>query len=212
MELLTDPTIALRLSLALVLSLAFGCVRQFLGKPIGFGAFTLVALGACGLSLVAVSLNPENPLPLLSAIVTGIGFLGAGALFRSADRVSGFTSAAMIWIFAVFGLTTGVGEYLAAGFTYAAIWLVFLIDRWLERHWLGSYERKLEVEVALDAGDTLLEQQLGLPPRAEAASMRLDRSSGRLVIGYSIRRHRAQEQALAERLAADPAVLAYRLE
>src|SRR6185503_20781311 len=97
-----------------VLAFAFGLARQKLGKAIGFGTFIFVALGACGLSLVALEFadQQQNPLPLLSAIVTGIGFLGAGALFRTADRVVGFTSAATIWIFACFGMAIGLGEFL----------------------------------------------------------------------------------------------------
>jgi putative Mg2+ transporter-C (MgtC) family protein len=66
--------------------------------------------------------------------VTGIGFLGAGALVRSGppERISGFTSAATIWIVAVFGLTIGVGEYFLAALLYAAIWLVTSIDLFSE--------------------------------------------------------------------------------
>lgn len=119
-----------RLGAAILLSLIFGLVRQRSGKPIGFGTFTFVSVGACALALVAVRLAPDAPLALLGAIVTGIGFLGAGALVRSSapERISGFTSAATIWIVAVFGLTIGVGEYLLAALLYAAIWLVTSID------------------------------------------------------------------------------------
>ena len=89
-------TVLFRFSVAFVASFLFGFVRQRMGKPIGFGTFIFLAQGSCALALTAITLQSDNPLPLLSAIVTGIGFLGAGALFRSGERVVGFTSAATI--------------------------------------------------------------------------------------------------------------------
>ena len=62
------------------LALVFGLARQRRGKPIGFGTFIFVSVGSCSLAVVALQLSPANPLPLLGAVVTGIGFRGAGAL------------------------------------------------------------------------------------------------------------------------------------
>ena len=98
-------------------------------KPIGFGTYIFVATGACGLSLVSILIPTENPLPLLGAIVTGIGFLGAGALIKTADRVVGFTSAASIWIFAIFGLIAGLGHYLLSFVIYGVVWAVMAIEK-----------------------------------------------------------------------------------
>jgi putative Mg2+ transporter-C (MgtC) family protein len=134
-------TVLFRFSVAFVASFLFGFVRQRMGKPIGFGTFIFLAQGSCALALTAITLQSDNPLPLLSAIVTGIGFLGAGALFRSGERVVGFTSAATIWAFAILGLTLGVGEYLIAGMLYATIWSVVLVDLYMQKRWIGSHQR-----------------------------------------------------------------------
>jgi len=104
-----------------------------------------VASGSCGLSLIALHLNPENPLPLLSAIVTGIGFLGAGALIKTSDKIFGFTNAASIWIFAILGLTVGIGAWFTAGLLYLVIWIVIIIDNFFEKWSLGSYQKKLTI-------------------------------------------------------------------
>ena len=74
-------------------SLAFGIQRQKSHKPIGFGTFTLVSVGACALSIIAELLSPENPLSLMGAIMTGIGFLGAGAMIKSNDKTRQITGA-----------------------------------------------------------------------------------------------------------------------
>ena len=134
-------TVLFRFSVAFVASFLFGFVRQRMGKPIGFGTFIFLAQGSCALALTAITLQSDNPLPLLSAIVTGIGFLGAGALFRSGERVVGFTSAATISAFAILGLTLGVGEYLIAGMLYATIWSVVLVDLYMQKRWIGSHQR-----------------------------------------------------------------------
>ena len=138
-------TIITRFAITFVFSIIFGLERQRSHKPIGFGTFIFVAVGSCGLAIVAVLLNPETSLSLLGAIVTGIGFLGAGALIRTTDKVFGFTSAASIWIFAIIGLIIGVGEYLIGGIMYIIVWLVMLVDSFLESMGIGSYRRKLVI-------------------------------------------------------------------
>jgi putative Mg2+ transporter-C (MgtC) family protein len=99
-----------RFIITFVFSVIFGLERQRAHKPVGFGAFTFVAVGSCALSITAINLYPDNPLSLLGAIVTGIGFLGAGALIKTTDKIFGFTSAAAVWLFAIFGLVVGVGN------------------------------------------------------------------------------------------------------
>jgi len=135
--------IILRFILTFLLASLFGLERQRSHKPTGFGTFIFVALGACGLSIVAVIAEPQNPVPLLSAIVTGIGFLGAGALIKTSDKVFGFTTAVSIWIFAIFGLVIGIGQYLVGLLMYAFVWVVILFDKYFEKRGIGSYQKRL---------------------------------------------------------------------
>ena len=136
-------TILERLAFVFLLSTIYGLLRQRLHKPIGFGTYIFVAMGACGLSLISIILPTENPLPLLGAIVTGIGFLGAGALIKTSDKVVGFTSAASIWIFAIFGLLAGLGSYLLSFAMYATVWVTMGIDKYLEVKSIGAYQKKI---------------------------------------------------------------------
>lgn len=132
-----------RLAIVLVLSLGFGFLRQKMHKPIGFGTFTFVSVGAAALALVALLFAPESPLPLLGATVTGIGFLGAGALIRTADKITGFTSAATIWLFAIFGLVVGLGEYQLGMIVYSISILILAIDYFLESRSIGAYQKRV---------------------------------------------------------------------
>ena len=135
--------VALKFIVTFVLSLIFGIERQGSHKPIGFGTFVFVAVGSCALSIAAISLSPENPLPLLGAIVTGIGFLGAGALIRTNDKIFGFTNASSIWLFAIIGVLIGVGEYILGIIIYFLAWMVIIVDIYFEKKGIGTYQRKL---------------------------------------------------------------------
>ncbi|MEK6940067.1 MAG: MgtC/SapB family protein [Nanoarchaeota archaeon] len=137
--------IALRFVVTFILSFLFGIERQYSHKPIGFGTYTFVSIGACSLAVIAVALGFEHSIPLLSAIVTGIGFLGAGAMIKTNEKIFGLTSAASIWTFAIFGLTIGIGEYVIGTMLYVLIWLVVISDRFLEKYGIGSYQKKVTI-------------------------------------------------------------------
>lgn len=154
----------LRLLLGFSLAFLVGLERQLRRKPVGFGTFTFVATGACALAILALDLEGDNPLPLLGGVITGIGFLGAGSLIRSQDRVFGFTTAALIWAMAAMGLAVGAGIYPLGLAFYGMVWLVIVADRVLELHGFGSHARVLHLTLAnpLDLGEV---QEL-LPPRS----------------------------------------------
>ena len=134
--------ILLRLILTFVLSLIFGYERQRSHKPIGFGTFIFVSVGSCGLAITAILLN-ENPLPLLGSVVTGIGFLGAGALIKTNEKTFGFTTAASVWLFAIFGIIIGVGQYTIGITVYLITWVIIYFDKLFEKKGMGYYQKKL---------------------------------------------------------------------
>lgn len=138
-------TILIRFLITFLLSILFGLERQRAHKPIGFGTFIFVSIGSCGLAITALLLNAQNPLPLLAAIITGIGFLGAGALIKTTDKIFGFTTAASIWVFSIIGLVIGVGEYLIGILMYISVFSIIFIDRYLEEKGIGSYQKKISI-------------------------------------------------------------------
>ncbi len=143
---LTAHDAILRVLLAFGASLVFGLERQFKKKPVGFGAFAFVTVGATVLTLVAETMNTS--FPIHGSIITGIGFLGAGAILKSGDKkVAGITTAASIWTFAALGITIGLGQYLLAGIFYALILIVIIMDHYFEKHGFGSYSRTVIITV-----------------------------------------------------------------
>jgi len=141
-----DPIqVVLRLFIGFDLALGIGLERQLSRKPAGFGTFTFVSIGACVIAIMAEELEPDNVLPLLGGAITGIGFLGAGSLIRSQDRVFGFTTAALIWAMAAMGLAVGAGLFYLSFAFYGIVWVVILMDRLLERQGFGSHAKVLDI-------------------------------------------------------------------
>ena len=118
--------ILLRLLVAAVLGGLIGLEREFHGRPAGLRTHILVCLGAAVImdssQLFQEAFVPKgaesvfriDPGRIAAGVVTGIGFLGAGAIVRSHDFVRGLTTAACIWFVAAIGIVTGCGLYLPA--------------------------------------------------------------------------------------------------
>src|SRR3989454_3205620 len=116
-----DPTeVVVRLLFVFGLAFSVGLERQLHRKPVGLGTFIFVSMGAATLAILAIDLEGDNPLPLLGGVITGIGFLGAGALIRANDRVFGFTTAALVWARAALGGAAGGARHFLLFFPYAA--------------------------------------------------------------------------------------------
>src|SRR5256712_8491772 len=114
-----DPTeVVLRLLFVFGLAFSVGLERQLHRKPVGLGTFIFVSMGAATLAILAITLEEDNPLPLLGGVITGIGFLGAGALIRSHDRGFGFTTAAVVLAIAGLRVSPGSGLYLLVNVDY----------------------------------------------------------------------------------------------
>src|SRR3989442_10116287 len=107
-----DPTeVVFRLLFVFGLAFSVGLERQLHRKPVGLGTFIFVSMGAATLAILAITLEEDNPLPLLGGVITGIGFLGAGAPFRSNDRGFGFTPAPVVLAMAALRSAAGAGLY-----------------------------------------------------------------------------------------------------
>ena len=129
---------ALRLVVALLLGAAVGVERQYRQRAAGLRTNALVALGAAGFALIGFSMAGEaSPSRMAAQVVSGIGFLGAGAIMREGLNVKGLNTAATLWCAAAVGVACGAGFFalaaLAAGLIIAVNIvirpLVGLIDR-----------------------------------------------------------------------------------
>ncbi|MFH1587361.1 MAG: MgtC/SapB family protein, partial [Candidatus Diapherotrites archaeon] len=100
-ELLPEPELILKLILAVILGGLIGLDRELKGRPAGLRTHVLVCVGATLFTIISMSfMATSDPARIAAGIVTGIGFLGAGAIFRSDDHIKGLTTAADLWVIA----------------------------------------------------------------------------------------------------------------
>jgi putative Mg2+ transporter-C (MgtC) family protein len=126
---LTDTELIRRLLTAALLGGALGFERELRQKSAGLRTNILIALGSALFTLMSYELAADatgaDPGRVAAQIVTGIGFLGAGAIMRTDSGVQGLTTAATVWVNAAVGLAAGGGEYhlafITTGVTLAAL-------------------------------------------------------------------------------------------
>src|SRR5437870_4394449 len=116
-----------RVLLAFILGGVVGFERQRVQRPAGLRTHMLVAAGSCCFTVASIYGfqgfgTTVDPSRLAAQIITGIGFLGAGTIFRTSSTVRGLTTASSIWITASIGIVAGLGMLLLALFTTALTW------------------------------------------------------------------------------------------
>ena len=163
LALLEDRTVMLPLGCSVVAGLLIGIEREFRGKPAGLRTHALVCLASAMMTLLGLRMEEwATVLPadaqivtdmarMPHAILTGIGFLGAGVIFREGASVQGLTTAASVWFTAALGIVFGAGllELGAVG-TVVAI-LVLVLFRLLQRVMPPRPVIRLDVVVPADS-------------------------------------------------------------
>lgn len=105
----------IKLAVALAIGTAIGAEREYKNKSAGLRTMVLICLGSALFTIISNTLGAEVERGrIASNIVTGIGFLGAGAIMREGLTVSGLTTASCIWVTAALGMAVGTGEYYLA--------------------------------------------------------------------------------------------------
>jgi putative Mg2+ transporter-C (MgtC) family protein len=114
-EMLTQAELIRRLLLAGAIGGLLGAERELRHKPAGFRTNILIGLGCAVFTILSISLSSTSPDRIASNIVTGVGFLGAGAIMRDqSGGVHGITTAATAWVNASLGTAAGAGHYTLA--------------------------------------------------------------------------------------------------
>jgi putative Mg2+ transporter-C (MgtC) family protein len=118
-----------RLLLAAVLGAALGLEREFHQKPAGLRTNILIALGSALFTILSLEMTKGvgDTSRVAGQIVTGIGFLGGGAILRSGNSIHGMTTAATIWVNAAIGVAAGTGQLALATFATALTLVVLAV-------------------------------------------------------------------------------------
>src|ERR1044072_3933586 len=147
----TELTLVL---ISIVIGVIVGAELEYRNKSAGLRTFILVSFGSCVFTILSLRIGISNPDRLAANIITGIGFLGAGVIFKDENRIEGITTATTIWAMASLGMCVGSGHiYLAILGTLVGmgiLGLLFAAQDYIEKlHKVREY--KIVTESAVDA-------------------------------------------------------------
>ncbi|MCM1152969.1 MAG: MgtC/SapB family protein [Muribaculum sp.] len=152
---LNMTNIMFRLILSMILGMIVGAERKRKGQIAGIRTFALISMGACLAMLLSIyvpqvymGLKNGDPGRIAAQVITGIGFLGGGAMIHMKGAVRGLTTAAGIWMTAIIGMAVGIGMYLCSiGATVLIMLTLVTFEQYEKRRKLGQESKVLSLTV-----------------------------------------------------------------
>ncbi|MES2430142.1 MAG: MgtC/SapB family protein [Bacteroidota bacterium] len=146
---------AAQVSVAFIIGGIIGLEREFRSKPAGFRTMILICVGSCLYTILSKESGGESTDRIASNIVTGIGFIGAGVIFKEGISVNGLTTAALIWITAAIGMAIGYHNYpltiVVSIMVLIALFILEPVQRFFNRlHKVKDYRINTTIQAAPD--------------------------------------------------------------
>ncbi len=167
-----DQDIVIRLGIAALLGMLVGFERERQNQPAGLRTHTILAIGSCLAMAISINLAMQftafvpngDPARLAAQVVSGIGFLGAGAILRYGTSVKGLTTATSLWTIAIVGLAVGAGHYFAGVATTLMLLIILVVLNVLEKKLIRVHEA-ITVSVTAIGNSSIEEDLLALYKR-----------------------------------------------
>jgi putative Mg2+ transporter-C (MgtC) family protein len=201
----------------LVAALAGGLIgieREYRDKSAGFRTMILIAVGSALFTILSMQLGAprdEESTRIAAAIVTGIGFLGAGVVLKDNASIRGITTAASIWLVAALGMAAGVGQFMLVGIVTVlamiVLWAFTPFERWLDR--LHEF---IEVSITIKNSDEAEDDILDIFDECGIKVVHIRRSreeKGERTIYIKAKTNPKKRQALSEILVNEKGVLKF---
>ncbi|MEY4926511.1 MAG: hypothetical protein RI894_947 [Bacteroidota bacterium] len=198
----------------LIIAILIGCIigteREYRDKSAGFRTMILVSLGATMFTILSFKIGASSPDRIAANIVTGVGFLGAGVIFKDQSRISGITTATTIWITAALGMAVGAGQW-QLGLIGAVLVLIILIVFNPLQHILQRlsqtriYTIKCHYQPKMQQTYEALFASYGLRPFNSKVARENDKITGNWAVGGKAVSH----EALIEQLQSDPNIVEF---
>jgi len=200
----------------LVAALAGGLIgieREYRDKSAGFRTMILISVGSALFTIMSVIIGIEDgeSSRITAAIVTGVGFLGAGVIFKGGPTVHGLTTAASIWIVSSLGMAAGAGEYELV----LAVTAISLIVLWLLppfEHWLDKLYEFSEFHVTVKNSDQAEAKIISLLKDHKVKVIQVDRSkiaTGERVLKIKIKTTLGNQNEVNTALVSEKSVIAF---
>jgi len=195
--------------LSVLIGLLIGIEREYRNKSAGLRTFILVSFGSCLFTILSLKIGLANPDRLAANIITGIGFLGAGVIFKEDNKVSGITTATTIWATASLGMCVGAGyiflAFIGVGLVLMILALLTYLQTYIDNyHKIKDYELQTLSEADFEHTEQLI-RSMGF--KAVVISQRYNEESLNTV--WRLTGNVNQHRALVATLRRDRQVVAY---
>jgi putative Mg2+ transporter-C (MgtC) family protein len=191
-----------KLFVALIAGGIIGAEREYQSKNAGFRTVILITLGSCLFTILSyVMAGAYDPARIAANIITGIGFLGAGAIFKEGVTVKGLTTASVIWVAAAVGMSIGIAQYEFAFISVAFIMIVLLGFRFLQNiidqtNTVRVYHVTIVGHSESKRGEL---EQLFKNCKVKAFCTSYAKRSNEMILSYTVRGgHKAHDKLIAE--------------
>jgi putative Mg2+ transporter-C (MgtC) family protein len=206
------PEEIIKLALAVLVGGLIGAEREYRDKSAGFRTIIFITLGSTLFTLLSLGIGAEtNPTRIAANIVTGIGFLGAGAIMREEGKVAGLTTAAAIWVSAALGMGIGAGRYdiVAAGtaLVLVILWIFPSFENWMDRR---REAHTYEIVVALGAHSVESLKGQFTAARLRVNAKKESKQGERATFVFYTHGRPEQHAQLVQRLMDDKSILEFR--
>lgn len=197
----------LKILVAALMGAVMGIERQWKGKPAGFRTLMLVSAGSALFTIMSYRMvahfGPGAPSRIASNILPGIGFIGAGIIFRGSNGVHGLTTAATVWCAAAIGMTVGNGEYLLAVLATLLVWLILAV-LYKAEELLEQTSQVVVYNIGFkDAGQLPGCEEFFEGSRYKLIDMKFEKKESGIAVHWTIRARQRQHEAAMRKLIRD---------
>ena len=202
-----------KLLLAAFLGALIGLDREYRSKPAGFRTLLLVSMGAALFTIISYNMALLDPYEksdvtrIASNIITGIGFIGAGIIFRNGLDVQGLTTSATVWVTAAIGMAVGMGSFKLAVAATAITWTALFVLHYLESMIEGlTKTEKYRIAWKAEHGMINCKEFFGAR-QYKLRQEKLSKSGDLIIAEWLLKATRASHEELVQKLLLDPRIV-----
>lgn len=212
MDFLKDHSIQNELLLIFVsvlIGLCIGAEREYQNKSAGLRTFILVCFGACLFTILSIKIGVDDPDRIAANIITGIGFLGAGVIFKGDNKIDGITTATTIWATASIGMAVGSGYVYLSVLGTLLVLLVLNSLHFIEK-FIDSKHKIREYKIGVAGKEDLIYcENLFSEYHFKYTIAAQDYDDKRVITTYILTGKNVNHEKLTKKLIEDPKILSY---
>ncbi|WP_027373787.1 MULTISPECIES: MgtC/SapB family protein [Chryseobacterium] len=195
--------------ISVILGLLIGAEREYRNKSAGLRTFILVCFGSCLFTILSLKIGIANPDRLAANIITGIGFLGAGVIFKGENKIEGITTATTIWATASIGMAVGSG-YVYFSLLGTALVLIILSALTYLQSFIDNYHKIREYRISFtSSADVKHCEEIFKKYHLAFIMIKQQYTQGNLTVIWRLTGKTEHHEELMKNLVDDPKIIAY---